>query len=138
MDYHVNSLFPDLLNFGILSSVILRLVLGLIFINLGYLKLTGERISWVRFLRIVRVPQARLVNSIIGLVEIIGGLMLIAGLYTQGVAIVFGLLALIQISIESLEDDLIKRDFVFYFMIIAICLSLLLTGPGVLALDLPL
>jgi len=138
MDYHTYSLFPDFLNFRDYGPTILRLVLALIFINLGYLKLHGERKGWLMFLRAVNIPFPKFVNSSVAIVEIIGGLMFIVGVYTQAVAIVLGLLGLIQIFIESKEESLIRRTFVFYFLIIVICASILLTGPGLMAVDLPL
>jgi uncharacterized membrane protein YphA (DoxX/SURF4 family) len=138
MDYHTYSLFPDLLNFRDIAPTILRLTLALIFINLGFLKLHGERKGWLMFLRAVNIPFPKFVNSTVAIIEIVGGLMFIVGLYTQVVAIILGLLGLLQIFIESKEESLIRRSFVFYFLVIAICLSLLLTGPGIMAIDLPL
>ena len=138
MDYHTYSLFPDLLNFNAVGPTILRLTLALIFINLGYLKLHGERKGWLMFLRAVNIPFPKFVNSAVAIIEIVGGLMFIVGVYTQAVAIILGLLGLIQIFIESKEESLIRRTFVFYFLVIAICISILLTGPGIMAVDLPL
>ena len=135
---HTYSLLPDLFSYASLSPVILRLILGLVLLNLGWLKLHQEKNGWIMFMRAMNVPKPRLVISTFGIIEIIGGLMFMAGLYTQSIALVFILLGAIQLFIESKEESLLRRDVVFYLLITAISLSLLLTGPGMYAIDLPL
>jgi len=50
-------------------------------------------------------------------------------------------LAVIAVSetlIEYKEETILKRDLTFYMLITAICISLLLTGAGLYAVDMPL
>jgi uncharacterized membrane protein YphA (DoxX/SURF4 family) len=76
--------------------------------------------------------------TLFGGLELIGGLMLIGGVYTQGVAIIFALLTGTELYLEWKDASLIKRNFVFYLLLLAITLSLLFTGAGKAAFDIPL
>lgn len=131
--------FPSLLTYGLLAPFILRVTLGFILINLGYLKLTKEKGRWEIIFKMLGVSRSReLGTTIIGLIEIIGGLMLIVGFYTQIAALVFVILNGLEMFIEYREETLMKRDLVFYVLIFMIALSLLFSGAGFLAFDLPL
>ena len=132
------NLFPELFSYTLFAPIILRVVVGLIFLNLGYLKLGKERAGWVSSLKILNVHPAGFFTGLLGLVEILGGLLLFVGAYTQLAALVLGLLALIELFIEYREESILKRDFVFYLLLAAICASLLLTGAGLYAIDIPL
>jgi len=81
--------------------------------------------------------RSELVKAL-GFVEIVSGVMLILGFYTQIAALVLAILAFIELFAEQKESALVKRDIVFYVFIFAIALSLLFTGAGAFSLDLPL
>ncbi|TAL48798.1 DoxX family protein [Patescibacteria group bacterium] len=130
--------FPNLLAYGLLAPLILRLVLGLIFLNLGYLKLRGERERWQKGFEVLRLRPARELVKLLAIIEIVGGAALIAGFYTQIAALVFAVITALELFIEYREETLLKRDFVFYFLVFAISLSLLFSGAGFFAFDLPL
>ncbi|MEI8339397.1 MAG: DoxX family protein [bacterium] len=136
--YKVYSIFPELFTYSFLVPLILRLALGLIFINLGYLKLAKEKNGWLMLLRFLKIPQAKFWLSIFGILEILGGVMLIVGLYVQGVALFFTIIGLISFAVESREESLLRRDFVFYFLTLAITICLLVSGAGMMAFDAPL
>jgi putative oxidoreductase len=130
--------FPELLAYGLFAPLILRAVLGFIFINLGYLKFGKERRSWINFFSITLLKPANFWVSFLGLIQIVGGLMLIAGFYTQIAALIFSVTTLIELYVEVREPILLSRNFLFYLLLFAISLSLLLSGAGFLAIDLPL
>jgi uncharacterized membrane protein YphA (DoxX/SURF4 family) len=136
--YKVYSIFPELFTYSFLVPLILRLTLGLIFINLGYLKLAKEKNGWLMLLRFLKIPQAKFWLSIFGILEILGGIMLVVGLYVQGVALFFTIIGLISFAVESREESLLRRDFVFYFLTLAITVCLLVSGAGMMAFDMPL
>lgn len=129
--------FPELLSYSLIAPLILRLTLSLIFINLGYMKLTSEKTSWVGFFKTTSLP-ADISVKILALIQIVGGLLLIVGLYTQIAALVFVVITSIELWIEKRDPILLRRGFVFYLLLFSISLSLLLTGAGFLAIDLPL
>lgn len=132
------NLFPELFTFSLIAPFILRVVLGFIFLNLGSLKLGKEKPGWISSFQILNIRPAGFFTSLLGIVEIIGGLLLIAGAYTQVTALVLGATALMELFIEYREESILKRDFPFYLLLTAICASLLLTGAGLFAIDIPI
>jgi uncharacterized membrane protein YphA (DoxX/SURF4 family) len=115
--------FPELLTYSTFAPFILRAVLGLVFLDLGVMKLRRVRLGWVPAL---------------GLLEVIGALMLFAGFYTQIAALAIVITTGIELYIEWKDSQVLKGDFVFYLLLFAISLSLLLTGAGAFAKDIPL
>jgi uncharacterized membrane protein YphA (DoxX/SURF4 family) len=132
------NLFPELFSFTLIAPFILRMVIGFIFLNLGYLKLGKEKPGWIVSLEVLNIKPAGFFVGLIGIIEAIGGLLLIAGAYIQITALVLGVIALAELFIEYREESILKRDFVFYLLLAAICASLLLTGAGLWAVDIPL
>lgn len=130
--------FPELLTFSLLAPLILRATIGFIILNLGYLKLTKEKVRWEASFEALGIRQKDLVLKIFALIEIIGGLALILGAYTQIAALVFVIIIFIELFIEQKEETLLVRDITFYLLMFAIALSLLFSGAGFFAFDLPL
>jgi uncharacterized membrane protein YphA (DoxX/SURF4 family) len=132
------NLFPELFTFTLIAPFILRVVVGFVFLNLGSLKLGRERSGWIASFNILGLRPAGFFAGLLGIVEILGGLFLIAGAYTQAAALILGIISLSELFIEYREESILKRDFVFYFLLAAICSSLILTGAGLFAIDIPL
>lgn len=130
--------FPELLTYSLLAPFILRVVAGFIFIDLGRLVLQGEKTRWLTSLSALNIPRPEMTVKILGLLEIVGGLMLIAGFYTQISALVLAILTFAEAFVEYKEPVLLKRNFVFYVLLLTISLSLLLSGAGAFAVDIPL
>ncbi len=130
--------FPELLAYSFFAPLLLRLVLGLLFIDLGLLKFKGEKQRWIASFDSLRLRPADLMVSIYGALQMVGGLMLIAGLWTQVAALFFVLSTGTELFIESKTKEVLKRDLVFYVLTFAMALSLLVTGAGVYAIDIPL
>ncbi len=130
--------FPDLLVYSLLAPFILRVVVGLIFVNLGILAFKNEKKSWVTSLSTLQIPKPEVAVKILGAIEMVGGFMLLVGAYTQIAALVLGLLTFVEAYVEYKDPTILKRNFVFYSLILAILLSLLLSGAGAFAIDLPL
>ena len=131
------NLFPSLFSFSLIAPFILRVVIGFIFLNLGYLKMTKEKPGWVGSLHILGIKPAGFFAGLLGVVEAVGGLLLIAGAFTQLTALILGIISLSELLIEYKEESILKRDMVFYLLLSAICASLLLTGAGLFAIDIP-
>jgi len=137
--FPIFNLFPDLLTLDRLAPLILRVVIGVIFINIGYLKFKSEGPRWKLFFEGFGArTHAGLLVTIFGTIEIIGGAALVVGLYTQLAALIFSLLTFVEIYTEYKEAALVKRNIVFYILLLAIAVSLLFTGAGAFSLDLPL
>jgi uncharacterized membrane protein YphA (DoxX/SURF4 family) len=108
------------------------------FIDLGVLKFKGERQEWLRSFETLGLRPADLLLSIYAVVQLVGGAMLVLGLWTQVAALIFVIFTAIEFYIEWTEGDVLKRDIVFYILTLAIAFSLLLTGAGAFAFDIPL
>lgn len=130
--------FPELLSFSPLAPLILRLVLGLIFLDLGILKFKSERKRWVASFQALHLNPAQLLVTIFGLIEVVGGVLLLLGAWTQIAALIFVVLVGLEFYIEYKDASVLKRDIVFYILVLAIAVSLLLTGAGAFAFDIPL
>ena len=130
--------FPTLLTFSMFSPLILRVVLGFIVINLGYLKLDKEKTLWQELFETINIHPSRIFVKVLAFIEIIGGLMLIAGSYTQLTAIIFSVLFFCEAILEYRESSLEKRSLTFYILMFTISLSLVFLGAGAFAFDLPL
>ena len=130
--------FPDLLVYSLLAPFILRVVAALIFINLGLLAFRGEKESWITSFKTLNISRPEQTIKVVGAIEIIGGLMLFFGFYTQVAALVLSLLLFAESYVEYKDPDILKRNLVFYILVLAITLSLLLSGAGAFAIDLPL
>lgn len=132
------NIFPELFSLSLIAPLLLRIALSFIFINLGYLKLTKEKAGWIGSLNVLNLKPAGFLVVLLGSVEIIGGLLLLAGAYTQLVALILGVICLSEMFVEYEEESILKRDVVFYLLLAVICVSLLLTGAGLYAVDVPL
>ena len=130
--------FPDLLMYSFIAPFILRVLLGLIFIDLGVLKLRDEKAGWLASFETLGLRPADLFVSIYALLQIVGGLLLLIGLWTQVAALAFAIFSGIELYVEWKARDILKRDMVFYLLIFVISISLLLTGAGKYAIDIPL
>ncbi len=120
------SLLPDLLNFSALAPFFLRLALGGTFLNYGLrelFKAKSPTTSWTR---------------IIGLWESLIGLLLIIGLFTQIAALLAGLELLGYLFLRFKDKAKMPIPADYLMVMIALAISLILLGPGLIAFDLPL
>lgn len=130
--------FPELLMYSSFGPLILRIILGLIFIDLGILKFRGEKEGWLSSFETLGLRPADLFLPLYALLQIIGGSFLLIGLWTQVAALTFVIFSGIELYVEWQAGEILKRDMVFYLLIFVISLSLLATGAGAYAIDIPL
>ncbi len=130
--------FPDLLTYSLLSPFILRLIAGIIFIDLGFLTFRSEQQRWINIFKTLRIPSPVISTKVLGIIEVVGGIMYILGFYTQIAALVLTIFTLIGTYIEYKDPSVLKRNIAFYIMLFGISLSLLLSGAGAFAIDIPL
>ena len=131
------NLFPELL-IPTLGPVILRLAIGLIFIDLGLLKFRDEKARWIASFETLGLRPTDLFVSLYALLQIGGGILLLIGLWTQAAALAFAIFTGIELFVEWRAREVLKRDLVFYLLLFVISLSLLLSGAGGYAIDIPL
>ncbi|MBI2609737.1 DoxX family protein [Candidatus Giovannonibacteria bacterium] len=125
------SLFPSLFAYQLVAPFILRIVLGVIFVLRGYRafsNFSGDGAA----VDSVGIKIDRQLLKIIGVIELLTGIFLIAGLYTQGAAILAAL-----ISLGKLWKGVSARSYESNLALLAISLSLILLGAGIWAMDKP-
>lgn len=132
--------FPELLVLSfILAPFMLRLALGGLFLYAGWQHLSREkRASAASALRVEWGALGTYFIWVLGIVEVLVGLGLLLGLLTQIAALVGGLIALKLLLFRKRYPVIASGSAQFYILAIAICLSLLISGAGGLAFDVPL
>ncbi len=116
---HPLSIFPSLLTFGLLAPFLLRVGVGLFIILFG----------WERFNKPYKLSS---------IIYFATGIMLMVGLYTQVVVIIGIILIKFDYFVDRKFSPISKDKMIIYFLVAVILLSLLVTGPGLFAFDLPL
>ena len=133
------SLFPELFNFSFVAPFVLRIALGIPLIVGGFRKIIAKE----------KTPQ-----RILGGVVFLSGIFLVIGLFTQAAAIAVSLIIIVnsiimrpkfltsETSVEIGSTPVVRgqhpRSWTERLIKLAIAVSLILTGPGLFAFDLPL
>ncbi|MEW5907870.1 MAG: hypothetical protein AB1643_01670 [Patescibacteria group bacterium] len=113
------SIFPWLFNYSQAASFILRIALAIILINTSSFILPD-----------LAEKQAKLVK----IIKSVSALCLILGLFIQPVA----LLLIIMLGINIIRPSLDMEKKLVSFLLMTVALSLMLLGPGLFSIDLPL
>jgi hypothetical protein len=116
---HPLSTFSRLLDFVLVAPFLLRIIVGLYLIYLGKNRYQ-KAFSWSAGF------------------YIISGILLILGFYTQIASIVGILLVIFDFYTDKITTPTSGEKKILYVIVGIILLSLLFTGPGVFAFDLPL
>ena len=130
--------FPDLLTYSLIAPFLLRLIVGFVFIDLGVLLFKKESERWILSFKTLRIPHPEIAAKVLSVIQIAGGVMLILGFYTQVATLILGIISFIEVYLEYKDPSILKRNIVFYLLIFTILLSLLFSGAGAFAIDLPL
>lgn len=130
------SLFPQLLFLTPLSATMLRVAAGIVFCTMAWYHYSRRNdLGSVRFFIIGSGVWIPLFAAV---VEICVATMLIAGVYAQATAVAAALLALKGIVWKGRYPQFFPLSRTAYSLLLAICFSLIITGAGVFAFDLPL
>jgi len=131
------SVFPDLFTYGLVAPFILRISIGAFFVLLGIRRLKNDAPAWDILWTDIKIGSLPL-GPIFAKVQILIGIFLFIGLYTQVVA----LLAIVFIWGEAFRKNkrvhLSFQELWMTLLLSAICVSFLFLGAGFLAFDLPL
>ena len=132
------SVFPTLFSYSLVVPFIFRLVIGFAFIWFGYRNGFKDRDVKIKLLANFKLSSSPIWLWLIALIEAIGGLLLIAGLYTQVVALVFSIMLLLTIIGKHKRAETLNLSQETLFLLLLVTTSLLFLGPGFYAFDLPL
>lgn len=113
------SLFPSLLYLEPLAPFLLRLTLGIVFLGWAYKKVKQKNVTW-------------------SIIEGILGVLFIVGFLTQLAALVSTLLFAFYLYQKIRQKSFLTDGVNYYFILLIISLTLLISGPGAFAFDLPL
>ena len=131
--------FPDLLVLGLLAPFILRVTLGLLFLMSGWRHATRERREGIAStLRVAWGSAGTFFIWYLAGIEILVGIALIFGFLTQIAALVGIIISAKMLFFRKRYPMIALQNVTHYVLVIAICVSLLLSGAGALAIDIPL
>jgi len=121
---------------GSFAPLVLRLVVGTIFIVHGYQKLTGLE-GYTGYLTSLGVPLAGLFAVIVMIVEFFGGILLVLGFFTHWVAKLQAIEMIVVIPLVHLGNGFLNSNMGYEFplLILAASISLMITGAGEWSLD---
>lgn len=115
---------------------IARIVLGVIFIAQGYTKLFGMGIDgFAGFLEgKAQIPFPYLFAWVVSLTEFLGGIAVLLGIFTRWAALGLAVVMVVAVFTVTLSNGLLG-GYDINLALLALALSLLLAGPGVLSLE---
>ncbi|MCK4386897.1 MAG: hypothetical protein KAV41_02330 [Candidatus Pacebacteria bacterium] len=115
---------PELLSFGFIAPLILRAVAGAYFLKQAYFELKKRK--------------KKKTETLLALLGALAGLSLIVGFFAQIASFVLLAVIIAEIILKTKKRKLKETEIDFYILITAILISILLSGAGFLAIDLPL
>jgi len=130
------SLFPQILFLTPLSATLLRLTAGLIFAYLSYFHYSNRRAVSEELSLLV--GGASVICILYALLELLVAIGLLAGAWTQLAALLGFVIALKVLIIRRSLKELKPLSQLSYALLAMICLSVVITGAGPFAFDLPL
>ncbi len=130
--------FPLLLSFALLSPLLLRVALGGYLVFKAFSSLGKNREANAVVLGRGNLKAGALLSVLFGVAEGIAGLMLVAGFLTQIAALYVAILCLLLIVSNGASRLAGEENKAFYFLALIVALSLIFSGAGLLAVDIPL
>ncbi len=118
------SVFPSLLSLQLLSPLLIRLILGLVIIFEAYRVYSKRSIS--------------LQQKTLSIVEALSGILLIIGLWTQVAALFIVIDFIVRLAYKIKNKSFLTDGVNYYLILLVLAISLLFTGAGFLAFDMPL
>lgn len=116
--------FPNLLTYGLFAPLLLRLALGIFLVFTSYKSLRGQISNISRGAEIVLA---------------IAGVFIVIGLFTQVMALLVLIISAATFVYKwKVVKSLLEKDIMLYVFVIVISISLMLSGAGFYAIDLPL
>ena len=129
--------FPELLSLIFFAPFLLRVGLGSMLFLFGFIRLSGRRHVYLRRFRERWPESGEVLLFSLGGVEIVVGLLFIVGFYTQIAALISMAMALILIFTPNTKV-VAGNNKPMYFLIFMVSFSLLISGAGAFAFDIPL
>ncbi len=113
--------FPYLLA---IWPIILRVIVGFIFVYFGITKIWKERSRRITFFKKVGFGTGIVFFWLISIVELIGGAFLVLGFFTQIVALILSLVIIGAIYTKIRHNELLDNTLEFFILLLAILIFL--------------
>lgn len=115
------SAFPTLLNYSLIAPFLIRLIVAGVFLFIAKENvMSGGQ------------------KKTIGTIQIIGSLFLIIGLFTQVIALIFGVYLAFLIWQKIKAHAFLTDGINYYLILFVLCIVLIISGAGRFAIDIPL
>lgn len=115
------------------APVVLRVVAGIIFVYSGWTKFQDMQAT-IGFFGQAGIPAANFFAYLVAIIELVGGIALIAGLWTRVAAKLLGIIMLVA-TLLSLQQGFQMAT--LPLVMLAVCFSLFCTGGGKHSIDRP-
>ncbi len=121
---------------GEAAPLILRVVTGLIFAMHGYQKLMVMGVPGVTgFLTMLNFPFPGVLAVLLIAGELIGGILLILGLWTHWTSKVLAFISVVALFAVHADKGFFLPGYEFILLLLAASVSLMITGPGKWSVD---
>ena len=133
------SLFPDLFTYSFIAIFVLRAFVGFMFLSFAHQTYRYERAQYKTFFHRFSKKGASSFLWFAFAIELILGIAILVGYYTQLAALIGGTLLLVAFFVKKKLPALLPYSTPsFYFMFCILTFSFLFLGPGAFAFDYPL
>lgn len=129
--------FPTLLIYGIFAPLLIRVAVGTVLLYLSVEHLRGRK-EIAHALRPMTGGFSSVAPLLLVVCEVIAGVLLVVGAWTQFAAILAIVLSLKALLTRRSLHALRPFPAIAYVLLIVMSLSLLISGAGAFAFDLPL
>ena len=107
---------------------LLRVVLGAILLNHGWIKLFGDNAGLLAFFESTVLPAPGAMLMLAGIIELVGGIALILGVYTRVVAFIVALEFVVIVFIIKLSQGFTALE--FELLLLASLIAITCIGGG--------
>lgn len=130
--------FPELFVFEVLAPTLIRVAVAVFFISFGWNKLTREREHKATFFESIGLKPAGVYVTLLGILQIVAGVCLVVGIFTQIFAVICATIMLVSYIIKKRHPEMLFTTSSVYALLFIMSLSLVFSGAGLIAIDLPL
>jgi uncharacterized membrane protein YphA (DoxX/SURF4 family) len=131
--------FPELLNYAILAPTMIRFLLSFVLITTGVTMIKpSTRALFSAYFASKEYPLASFLPWKFATVQILLGIFLFFGFFTQISSLIAIYIFFSLFYIENRAEKILPHTSNFYLVMIIISMTLLFTGAGAFAVDLPL